>query len=57
MFWKNVNTLKKKKIRYITVDLEMSSDDSDKENIGKKDLKKMLTMMYFVGEKFLYNYF
>ena len=44
-------------IRYITVDLEMSSDDSDKENIGKKDFKKMLTMMYFVREKFLYNYF
>ena len=44
-------------IRYITVDLEMSSDDSDKENFGKKDFKKMLTMMYFVREKCLYNYF
>ena len=45
-------------ITYITDDVEIYSNDSDKENSDEKDLKRMiLTMLSFLGELFIYNCF
>ena len=62
MFLKECKYIEKKKkkivITYITDDLEIYSNDSDKENSDEKDLKRMiLTMLSFLRELFIYNCF
>ena len=45
--------MKRKVIRYINDDLEISSDDSDKENSNKVDQKRKVSRKVFLCWKFI----